>query len=92
MAYPTSNWLLDPTIPALPALPRLDPDTLALAEGDDLGHGEQHSAQPPSGTWRLGARLESELEDCDPSSGRFATSDSEAPTVRPGSLGALLVG
>ena len=85
MAYPTRNWLLEPIIPAPPALPRLDYETQALAGM------EQSTNQYPSGTWLLGSRSKdsSELEDEEVDSQRFATSDSEAPTVRPGALSAL---
>jgi hypothetical protein len=78
MAHPsTSNWLLDPAIPAPPALPQLDGDA---AEADP-------SAARRSGTWRVGTRPEYEDDDAD--SERFATADAEAPTVRPGALRAL---
>jgi hypothetical protein len=45
----------------------------------------------PSGTWRLGTHAEADaaLDDEDTDSQRFAKSDSEAPTVRPGALLAL---
>jgi len=45
----------------------------------------------PSGTWRVGTHAEADaaLEDDDIDSQRFARSDSEAPTVRPGALRAL---
>ena len=67
MAQPTSDWLLEPIIPAAPALPR--------------SSGEEASA--PSGTWRVGTRVH---EQANADDARFATSDAEAPTVRPGSL------
>jgi hypothetical protein len=92
MAHPNSYWLIHPTIPAAPALPRLDHETLALADGAELGCTEQNSSQHPSGTWRVGTRIEHELEDADPDSGRFATSDAEAPTIRPGVLRAWKLG
>jgi hypothetical protein len=87
MADPRTNWLLDPTFPAPPALPRLDHETSAVH-----GFGEPR-VQYPSGTWRVGthadadALLEEELNT--DGSERFAKSDSEAPTVRPGALLAL---
>ena len=80
MAHPTKTWLLKPIIPSPPALPRLDRELHAHT-------GMTESSQPlaesaamyPSGTWRVGTRVEETGE-------RFATSDSEAPTVRPGAL------
>jgi hypothetical protein len=84
MADPTTHWLLDPTFPAPPALPRLDHETSA-----DSSMGEPR-VQYPSGTWRVGthdASLDDEFDAND--SPRFAKSDSEAPTVRPGALLAL---
>ena len=86
MAHPTSHWLLEPTFPAPPALPRLDHETNAVASV------EGPRAQYPSGTWRVGTHAEADaaLEDEDTTdSQRFAKSDSEAPTVRPGALLAL---
>jgi hypothetical protein len=86
MADPRSHWLLDPTFPAPPALPRLDHETSAVAAL------EPPRVQYPSGTWRVGTNAEADaaLEDEDSSdSQRFAKSDSEAPTVRPGALLAL---
>jgi len=86
MAHPSTDWLLEPTIPGPPALPRLDRETCAA---NSL---ERHTTQYPSGTWRLGAHGEVEAapEDEDfTDSQRFAKSDSEAPTVRPGALRAL---
>ncbi len=79
----TTKWLLEPTFPAPPALPRLDRETSALPALD--GPRPQH----PSGTWRRGSHAEANasLEDeQDSDSQRFAKSDSEAPTVRPGAL------
>ena len=91
MAHPTQHWLLEPTIPAPPALPRLDRELYALA---GMGDPSDEFAAPmsddyPSGTYRLGLHPEHE-SDGDPE--RFATSDPEAPTVRPGSLHALKTG
>jgi len=86
MAYPTHDWLLEPTFPASPGLPRLDRETRAV-ECSDLPR-----APYPSGTWRVGTHAEADaaLEDDDTTdSQRFAKSDSEAPTVRPGALRAL---
>ena len=85
MSHSTSNWLLEPTFPAAPALPRLDRELYELAEMDEpTPSSVAPSAQYPSGTWRVGMRgeLEAAAEDAE----RFATSDPEAPTVRPGSL------
>jgi len=86
MADPRTHWLLDPTFPAAPALPRLDHETSADSSL------EAPRVQYPSGTWRVGthaeaASLEDEFDTSD--SQRFAKSDSEAPTVRPGALLAL---
>jgi hypothetical protein len=87
MADPRTHWLLDPIFPAPPALPRLDRETRAIPS---LGTPR---AQYPSGTWRVGthgeadALLDDEFRAED--SQRFARSDSEAPTVRPGALRAL---
>jgi hypothetical protein len=86
MAYPNSDWLLDPTIPAPPALPCLDREISALATISEP------RPQYSSGTWRVGAHGEADasLPDEDSTdSQRFAKSDSEAPTVRPGALLAL---
>jgi hypothetical protein len=83
MAHPTTNWLLEPTFPAPPGLPRLDRETSAVPSMDPP------RAQYPSGTWRVGTHAEADaaLEDEHTSdSQRFAKSDSEAPTVRPGAL------
>ncbi|HKO53225.1 MAG TPA: hypothetical protein VJV79_36195 [Polyangiaceae bacterium] len=84
MAYPPSDWLLDPTFPAPPALPRLDRETSALP----TLYGPR--PQYPSGTWRVGTHAEADAlledEEVDTDSQRFAKSDSEAPTVRPGAL------
>ena len=88
MAHPTTNWLLDPTFPAPPALPRLDRETSAVPSLSLDGP----RAQYPSGTWRVGTHAEADaaLEEEDSiDSQRFAKSDSEAPTVRPGALRAL---
>jgi len=49
-------------------------------------------AQYPSGTWLVGSHADAEpsLDEHDSiDSQRFAKSDSEAPTVRPGALRAL---
>lgn len=85
MAHPTTDWLLEPTFPAPPALPRLDRETSAVPSLD------APRTPYPSGTWRLGTHAEADaaLEDDDTDSQRFARSDSEAPTVRPGALRAL---
>jgi hypothetical protein len=67
-------------------LPRLDRETSAVADLDGP------RAQYPSGTWRVGTHAEADalLGDEDSTdSQRFAKSDSEAPTVRPGALLAL---
>jgi len=85
MAYPTTDWLLDPTFPAPPGLPRLDRETSAAPTLEGA------RGPYPSGTWRLGSHAQADpsLEDEDADSQRFAKSDSEAPTVRPGALLAL---
>jgi hypothetical protein len=86
MAHPTTDWLLEPTFPAPPGLPRLDRETNAVQSS------ELPRAQYPSGTWRVGTHAEADalLEDEDTTdSQRFAKADSEAPTVRPGALRAL---
>jgi len=86
MAHPTPDWLLDPTFPAPPALPRLDRETSA-APALNIPR-----AQYPSGTWLVGSHADAEpsLDEHDSiDSQRFAKSDSEAPTVRPGALRAL---
>jgi hypothetical protein len=83
MADPTTHWLLEPTFPAPPALPRLDRETSAVPDLD--GPRPQY----PSGTWRVGTHAEADasIQDEDSTdSQRFAKSDSEAPTVRPGAL------
>ena len=83
MAHPRTDWLLDPTFPAPPALPCLDRETSAFPTLD--GPRPQY----PSGTWRVGTRAEADasFEDEDTTDNqRFAKSDSEAPTVRPGAL------
>ncbi len=91
MAHHRSNWLLEPTIPAAPALPRLDHELCKLAELDERERDiESPRAQYPSGTWRVGTRPEH--FDTDADAPHFATSDSEAPTVRPGSLHARKTG
>jgi len=86
MAHPRTDWLLDPTFPAPPALPRLDRETSAVPNLD--GPRPQY----PSGTWRVGTHAEADamLDEEDTDSQRFAKSDSEAPTVRPGALRALI--
>ena len=77
MTKPTRNWLLAPVFPMTPAVPHLSAEMRALAEmgepGDSTG----------SGAWRVAARVECEEEEDAP---RFGTSDTDAPTVRPGSL------
>jgi len=86
MAHPTTDWLLEPTFPAPPALPRLDRETSAVPTLD-VPRG-----QYPSGTWRVGTHAEADAqldEEDSIDSQRFAKSDSEAPTVRPGALLAL---
>ena len=88
MAHPTLNWLLEPTFPAAAALPRLDRELYELAEMDEPTPSSPAPTQYPSGTWRVGARAELDAEDAE----RFATSDPEAPTVRPGSLHACKTG
>jgi cytochrome P450 len=82
MAYPTIEWLLEPTFPAPPGLPRLDREISAVPTLD------APRVQYPSGTWRVGTHAEADaaLDDEDTDSQRFAKSDSEAPTVRPGAL------
>ena len=47
--------------------------------------GEAPTAARRSGTWLVGTRPDDDNADSD----RFATSDAEAPTVRPGALRAL---
>ncbi|HET7540310.1 MAG TPA: hypothetical protein VFK05_10585 [Polyangiaceae bacterium] len=86
MAHPTTDWLLEPTFPAPPALPRLDRETSAVPAP------EAPRAQYPSGTWLVGSHADAgaSLDEQDTTdSQRFAKSDSEAPTVRPGALRAL---
>lgn len=91
MAHPRTKWLLEPTFPAVPALPRLDRELCKLAEMDEPAAGtDLPRAQYPSGTWLVGTRPEH--FDADAEAPRFATSDSEAPTVRPGSLNARKAG
>lgn len=82
MAQPTTHWLLEPTFPAPPALPCLDRETSAAPALDGP------RAPYPSGTWRRGTHAEADasLEEDSADSPRFARSDSEAPTVRPGAL------
>ena len=80
MSKPTRTWLLDPTFPNAPAVPHLDLETRELA-GMIGNNADVHS----SGTWLLGTRP----EDDEP---RFAKSDTEAPTVRPGSIHAAKSG
>ena len=82
MTKPTRNWLLDPVFPTAPTIPYLDAQTRELA-----GLGEPDDAKS-SGTWQVGARPQEEDAD-EP---RFALSDSEAPTVRPGTLRAAKPG
>ncbi|HEY5373085.1 MAG TPA: hypothetical protein VIK01_05330 [Polyangiaceae bacterium] len=76
MTKPTRNWLLDPVFPTAPSMPYLDARTRELAGLDEPGDGES------SGTWPVGSHAQEEDAD-EP---RFAVSDSEAPTVRPGTL------
>lgn len=90
MANPTPNWLLEPTFPAAAALPRLDRELYELAEMDEpTPSSVPTSALYPSGTWLVGERPDL---DGDEDAERFATSDPEAPTVRPGSLHTRSVG
>ena len=85
MSHPTHKWLLEPTFPAAAGLPRLDRELLALIEADLSPDDEPASSECLSGTWRVRTQAQhGELDDADAE--RFATSDSEAPTVRPGSL------
>lgn len=90
MAHPSSTWLLEPTLPAPPTLPRFDCELYALAGlaapyPDLVEPGTPHE----SGTWRVGEREQDQIdqdhEEADDDA-RFATSDREAPTVRPGAL------
>jgi len=86
MADPTTHWLLEPTFPPPPALPRLDRETSAVPALDEP------RPQYPSGTWHVGTHgdVDASGQDEDSTdSQRFAKSDSEAPTVRPGALLAL---
>jgi hypothetical protein len=85
MSKPTRNWLLDPIFPAPPSLPHLDLETRAFAS---FGDPEDTSS---SGTWAVGARVD-QAQDEDEDEPRFAKSDTEAPTVRPGSLHAAKAG
>jgi len=81
MAHPRSKWLLEPTFPAVPALPRLERELYELAQLEETMHEKDvPAAQYPSGTWRVGTHPERAEAP------GFAKSDSEAPTVRPGSL------
>lgn len=82
MTKPTRNWLLDPVFPTPPALPYLDAKTRELAEMGEPGDATT------SGTWLV----HSHPQDAEPDEPRFAVSDSEAPTVRPGSLRAARLG
>jgi|1185.fasta_scaffold979421_2 hypothetical protein len=92
MAHSTSTWLLNPTFPAAAALPRLDRELFELAELDEpTPSSGPLSALYPSGTWLVGECTELEAAD-DEHAERFATSDPEAPTVRPGSLHARQAG
>jgi hypothetical protein len=74
MSKPTRTWLLDPTFPHSPAVPHLDLETRELA--GMIGNDSDPRA---SGTWLVA----NHPEDDEP---RFARSDTEAPTVRPGSI------
>ncbi len=91
MAHPNQDWLLEPIIPAPPAVPNLARELYELAGMADPPQSARPVAHYPSGTWRLGARAELEEPD-EANDDRFATSDPEAPTVRPGSLHALKTG
>lgn len=88
MTSPNSKWLLDPVIPAAPAVPRLARDSYEQtgASAERVERTDQYPSQYPSGTWLLGARAERERVREETLGARFATSDSEAPTIRPGSL------
>jgi len=79
MTKPTRNWLLDPVFPSSPSMPYLDAKTRELAEMGEPGDAKR------SGTWLVGSHP-CEAEEADWDEPRFAVSDSEAPTVRPGSL------
>ncbi|MEO6602962.1 MAG: hypothetical protein ABIQ16_23960 [Polyangiaceae bacterium] len=69
-------------------MPRLDRDLYELAEMDEPApSGVALTAQYPSGTWAVDTRTEVDAAEVDAE--RFATSNPEAPTVRPGSLHAL---
>ncbi len=83
MTKPTRNWLLDPVFPTTPAVPHLSAEMRALAEMGEPGDATS------SGTWLVGSRVEADEDEDEP---RFATSDTEAPTVRPGSLHAAKSG
>ncbi len=74
MTKPTRSFLLDPVFPAAASMPRLSNELRELAE---IGDG----ACDTSGTWFLGTHPAADEDEP-----RFATSDTEAPTVRPGSL------
>jgi len=85
MSHPTHHWLLDPTFPATPLLPRLERELQPLAGAAEPSDStpQRSTKHPPSGTWRVGTHPELDgLGDDE----RFATSDAEAPTVRPGAL------
>ena len=91
MSQSTSNWLLEPTFPAAAPLPRLDRELYELAEMEELApSGVDPTNQYPSGTWHVDTHAELDAEEADAE--RFATSDPEAPTVRPGSLQACKLG
>jgi hypothetical protein len=77
MTKPTRNWLLDPVFPTAPSMPYLDAHTRELAGLDEPGDAKT------SGTWLVGSHPQQEEDAGEP---RFAVSDSEAPTVRPGTL------
>lgn len=87
MAPPTKSWLLEPIIPAPPAMPRMDSELYALAGMTEPEESMAEFADDPhpSGTWRVGAHGALQAAGDDDVE-RFATSDSEAPTVRPGAL------
>jgi hypothetical protein len=82
MAHPTKSWLLEPIIPPPPALPHMDSELYVLAGMVEPDESAADAADDPypSRTWRVGTRAAAEDAE------RFATSDSEAPTVRPGAL------
>lgn len=91
MTSPNTKWLLDPVIPAAPAVPRLahdsyEPLNQTGGSAERVERTDQYPSQYPSGTWLLGARAERERVREETLGARFARSDSEAPTIRPGLL------